>query len=298
MRRGSCVIGLALLAVPGVSWGAPPGIRMVTPTRIAPHRFVVLQVKGAASATLHVNGTRVDAGDLAAHPWIRFRARSGWEPRKPYRVRVTATDHAGKVRRFERTIRARNFGIHTVATRDLERPGRTCGYVHLRPSHFRAGVAPLALGDSVMLGAAWRLTHAGFETDTLCGRSPRSGLAVLRRRRHRGTLPEVVVVGLGTNAPMTSRDVAAILRVLGPRRKLMLVTQTRHWRAVSSGPMRHAARRHPRRVAVIDWSALARRHPGWLWGDGTHLRPLGLPGYTRLIHRIAWQPLRGRYVRR
>src|SRR4051812_21163753 len=271
---------------------------MLTPARIAPHRYAVIQVSGADRATLHVNGTRVGVGDLAAHPWIRFRARAGWEPRKRYRIRVTATDSAGNVREFARTIRGRSFGIHTVALRDLIRPGRTCGYVHLRPRHFRAGRAPLALGDSVMLGAAWRLTHAGFESDTLCGRSPRAGLEVLRRRRDRGTLPEVVVVGLGTNATMTYGDVAAMLRVLGPRRKLMLVTATRHWRSVSGAPMRRAARRHPRRVALVDWAALARRHPGWLWGDGTHLRPRGLPGYTRLIHRVAWRSLRGRYLLR
>jgi hypothetical protein len=271
---------------------------MLTPARIAPHRFVAIQVTGAESATLHVNGTRIDAGDVASRGRVRFRALAGWEPRKRYRIRMIATDGAGNVRRFERTIRARNFGIHTTAVRDLTRPGRTCGYVHLRPAYFRPGTAPLALGDSVMLGAAWRLTHAGFESDTLCGRSPRAGLDVLRRRRHRGTLPRIVVVALGSNAPMTSRDIGATLRVLGPRRKLMLVTSMRHWRPVSSGPMRRAARKHPRRVALIDWSRLARRHPGWLWGDGTHLRPSGLPGYTRLIHRSVWPQLRGRYVHR
>jgi hypothetical protein len=78
----------------------------------------------------------------------------------------------------------------------------------------------------------------------------------------------------------------------------MLVTQMRHRREVSAAPMRRAVRRHPRRVGLIDWSALARRHPHWLWGDGTHLRPTGLPGYTRLIHRAVWTVLRGQYVSR
>jgi hypothetical protein len=218
---------------------------------------------------------------------------------------MTATDRAGNVRHFRRTIRARKFGIVALAIRNLTRARATsahaaggCGYVHLRPRHFPLGSAPLALGDSVMLGAAWRLTRAGFEVDTLCGRSPRAGLEVLRRRRHKGTLPEIVVVALGTNAPMTSRDIAAMLRVLGPRRKLMLVTLMRSGRPIGGGPMRRAARRHPARVALIDWSTLARRNPRWLWGDGTHLRPAGLPGYTRLIHRAVWSKLRGRYVRR
>jgi hypothetical protein len=298
MRACIC-LALALLATGPTHASAddrtPPLVRMVTPKRIAPHRFAVIEVRGAERATLHVNGSRV-GGELRTDRRLRFRARAGWEPRKRYRIRVAATDAAGNVRHFGATIRARNFRIATVATRDLTRPGRTCGYVHLRPRHFRPGTAPLALGDSAMLGAAWRLTHAGFETDTLCGRSPRAGLATLRRRRHRGTLPQVAVVGLGTNATMTYADVAAMLRVLGPRRKLVLVTATRHWRSVSGAPMHRAARRHPRRVALVDWAGRAHSHPGWLWGDGTHLRPRGLPGYTRLIHAVAWSELRGRYV--
>ena len=36
-----------------------------------------------------------------------------------------------------------------------------------------------------------------------------------------------------------------------------------------------------RRVKLIAWTRLARAHPGWLWSDGTHLRPTGLPGYTQ-----------------
>jgi hypothetical protein len=312
MRIGPCM-ALVLLAAPSLSWGGsavdekPPVIRMSTPTRVGPARFVVLRVadpgSGVGAATLTVNGTRVDVGDLAGRGRVRFRARAGWEPGRLYRIRMSATDRAGNVRTFTRAIRARNFGIAALAIRDLTRARAAsahaaggCGYVHLRPRHFPLGSAPLALGDSVMLGAAWRLTRAGFETDTLCGRSPRAGLEVLRRRRRKGTLPEIVVVALGSNAAMTSRDIGAMLRVLGPRRKLMLVTQMRHWRAVGGGPMRRASRRHPARVALIDWSRLGGRNPQWLWGDGTHLRPAGLPGYTRLIHGAVWSKLRGEYV--
>jgi hypothetical protein len=89
-----------------------------------------------------------------------------------------------------------------------------------------------------------------------------------------------------------------MLRVIGPRRKLMLVTPLRSWRAVNDGAMRRAARRHPKRVGLIDWSSHGRGNPQWLWGDGTHLRPTGLPPYTTLIHRDVWPTLRGRYISR
>jgi hypothetical protein len=284
----------ALLLATGVH-ATPPEVRMVTPTRLGAGRFVVLRVTGAARTEVRVNG--VVAGRRPAGGRIRVRPRFGWEPGRLYRLRVVATAEAGETRELSRSVRARNFGIRKLATRDLRhpRPGR-CGYVHLRPRRFRLGRAPLAVGDSVMLGAAWRLTRAGFESDTMCARSPLGGSEVLRKRRRRGTLPPVVVVGLGTNAPVTRADVGAMLRVLGPRRRLLLVTPVRHGRGMGVATLLRAARRHPARVGVIRWDAVARRHPGWVLGDGTHLRPAGLPGYTRMLHRAVWPGLRGEYV--
>src|SRR3954451_18795943 len=205
----------------------PPVIRMLTPRRLRAARFVALRVRDRRSdlrdGTLAVNGTPIDVSDLAKHERLRFRGRFGWEPRHRYRIRVTATDRAGNVRSFVRVIRPRSFDIARIAIRNIPGAKTTashaaggCGYVHLRPRHIRVGKAPLAVGDSVMLGAAWKLTHAGFETDTRCGRNPRDGVDVLRKRKHKGTLPEIVVVALGTNMHMTSRDIAAMLRALGP----------------------------------------------------------------------------------
>ena len=65
----------------------------------------------------------------------------------------------------------------------------TCGHERLPARGAPAGVAPLAIGDSVMLGAARPLAHRGFEVDAKCGRSPYGGLFVLRRRHRRHTLP-------------------------------------------------------------------------------------------------------------
>jgi hypothetical protein len=173
-----------------------------------------------------------------------------------------------------------------------------CGHTRRAPAGGRAGVAPLALGDSVLQGAAIPLSRAGFEVDARCGRSPRGGIEVLRKRRRRGTLPEIVVFALGTNIYMTSGDVAEALRVIGRRRTLMLVTPVRSWRAFGNGPMRGAARRRPGRVRLIDWSGAALRNRHWLGGDGTHLRPGGVAAYTRLLKRGAWSRQRGRVVRR
>jgi hypothetical protein len=172
-----------------------------------------------------------------------------------------------------------------------------CGFDRRPPTHGRPGFAPLALGDSVLQGAARPLARVGFDVDASCGRSPRGGISVLENRRRRGTLPEIVVFALGTNVYMTSGDIGRALRVLGPRRTLMLVTPVRAGRPFSTAPMRRAARRRPNRVRLIDWSRHALRNRYWLGGDGTHLTPSGAVAYTRLLKRAAWSRQRGRFMR-
>ena len=164
----------------------------------------------------------------------------------------------------------------------------TCGQAQLAARGAPAGVAPLAIGDSVMIGAARPLAHRGFEVDAKCGRSPRGGLFVLRRRHRRHTLPESVVMALGTNFFITSRQIGKALRILGPRRTLFLVTPFRSWRAVGNVSIRRMASRRPRRVEVIDWSSPAYGHPEWFQGDGTHLLRPGVAAYTRLLKRAVW----------
>ena len=84
-----------------------------------------------------------------------------------------------------------------------------CGNAHREPQRGRIGTAPLAIGDSVMLGAARVLSRKGFEVDARCARGPSEGLSILRQRRRRGTLPEIVVMALGTNIVMSRGDIRA-----------------------------------------------------------------------------------------
>jgi hypothetical protein len=171
----------------------------------------------------------------------------------------------------------------------------SCGYAHRGPAGGRIGSAPLAIGDSVMLGAARELSYRGFEVDARCARNPSEGLSILRQRRRRGTLPEIVVMALGTNIAISSREIRQMLRTVGRRRTLMLVTPFREWHPFHTRPMRRVARRHPKRVKLIDWSARASGNRQWFWSDGTHLRPGGVTVYTRMLKRAAWSRQRGRF---
>lgn len=171
-------------------------------------------------------------------------------------------------------------------------PEAGCGYAHLRP---HAAGAPLAVGDSVMLGAAPELRRAGLEVDARCARSPEEGLALLRKRRRRGTLPDAVVLALGTNVQLGPRQISRARKTLGPRRTLVLVTPLRLGHAFGAQAMRHAARRHPGQIVLVDWARAARGRRDWLYGDRTHLRPAGAAAYTRLIRGAVFP--RGRFGR-
>jgi hypothetical protein len=168
-----------------------------------------------------------------------------------------------------------------------------CVRVHLEP---RGGQRadrpppPLAIGDSVMIAAARRLAHSGFEVDAREGRFMRSALRILRTRRRTDRRPRVVVVALGTNFPATFREIRRALVLLGPGRVLAMVTPRRSYRALDSSAVRRAARAYPGRVRVLDWARYSAPHAGWFWSDGTHLRPAGARGYARLLRgALRWR---------
>src|SRR5688500_15658391 len=64
------------------------------------------------------------------------------------------------------------------------------------PGNYRP---PLAIGDSVMLGAVEEMAHAGFEVNVRGCRQMSEGVELIAARRRAGTLPRVVLVLLGAN---------------------------------------------------------------------------------------------------
>ena len=168
-----------------------------------------------------------------------------------------------------------------------------CGGVqHFEPTELRQpGPPPLAVGDSVMLGAVGPLRRSGFEVDTRGCRQMSEGLGVVRARRDAGSLPDVVVVALGTNWTVSVRQIRSGLMILGRERVLGLVTPPEVGGVSSSDQraMRAAARRWPRRAKLLDW---VRHSAGrdWTW-DGMHLKAEGARAYARLLSRAFTWPI-------
>lgn len=164
-----------------------------------------------------------------------------------------------------------------------------CGGVkHVRPArHVVPGRAPLAIGDSVLLGALDEVSGAGFEIDTRGCRQMDEGLDVIRRRRRAGTLPRFVVIALGTNLNIRAAQIRRALHIVGKRRVLGLVTPREEGGGSGSDAavVRAAGRHHRGRVIVLDWVTYTRSHSGWFAPDGIHLGPGGAAGLARLLAR-------------
>jgi hypothetical protein len=139
---------------------------------------------------------------------------------------------------------------------------------------------PFAIGDSVMLGAAEALAHAGIRVDARGCRQMGAGLGVLAAHHH---LPRVVIVALGTNWVVTAADLRRALRIVGPGRKLVLVTPRPAADRGDAERMRAFARRHPHHACVADWRRRSAGRSDWAPGDGIHLSYSGIAAFTRLL---------------
>jgi hypothetical protein len=165
-----------------------------------------------------------------------------------------------------------------------------CGVLkhHAPVANERQSPAPLAVGDSVMLGAVPQLRRAGFEVNARGCRQMSDGLRLLERRRGAGSLPDVVVVALGHNWTITIDDIRRALMILGPERMLGMVTP-RGGFAAARAAIGAAGRRWPARVKVLPWAARSAGKP-WTW-DGLHLTPAGARAFARLLSRALDWPV-------
>lgn len=141
-----------------------------------------------------------------------------------------------------------------------------------------------ALGDSVMLGARSALKDRGFAVDATESRQSYSAPALLRKRS--GSLPENVVVHMGTNGTFPLSTCRAIVRAAGPERRVFLVTVSvpRSWERANNETIRRCAKGFDAdRVHVVDWHAAAADHRSWLYSDRIHLKPAGAAAFARLL---------------
>jgi len=156
--------------------------------------------------------------------------------------------------------------------------------------HYRA---PLAIGDSTMLLSLPVLSREGFAANAHGCRQYSEALSLLSGLRAVHQLPHLVVIALGANGAIVGAQVEETLRILGPERQLVLVTQRQSGADVQVE--RAAARRFSAQVRVLDWVAYSSVHSEWFQPDGLHLTFAGAAGFAKLLARAL--PLAGPFRR-
>ena len=142
----------------------------------------------------------------------------------------------------------------------------------------------VAIGDSVMLGAAEELRARGFRrVDAVVSRQFYSADDVLRSYRRSGRLARNVVIALGTNGTVTLQQCHSAVAA-APHRAVFLVNNRvpRSWQARNNRVLGACAGDFGR-VRLINWYRKSSGHPAWLTSDGYHLTSLGQRRYARLV---------------
>jgi peptidoglycan/LPS O-acetylase OafA/YrhL len=143
-----------------------------------------------------------------------------------------------------------------------------------------------AIGDSVMVASAAALnsTLPGIYINAEVGRAMVNGLAVIQSLAAQDGLRRYVVVGLGTNGPVSAAQIRQLRHLIGPHRDLILVNTfgPMPWES-SVNAVLDAAARHTAHVSLADWYAAIAGHTSLLWSDGIHPRPSGAKVYARIV---------------
>ena len=150
-------------------------------------------------------------------------------------------------------------------------------------------VAYLAIGDSVMVGAAPALVEAGIVVDAAESRQLSEMIPTMQKFSDLDLFGIAVIVHLGTNGTVTEAELDRLMDTLVgvPNVLVLTVKANREWTAGNNERLRAlgpgGANSRPN-VILIDWEQLASECVDNCFArDGFHLNPNGQQFYTSLI---------------
>jgi peptidoglycan/LPS O-acetylase OafA/YrhL/lysophospholipase L1-like esterase len=158
----------------------------------------------------------------------------------------------------------------------------------------------IAIGDSVMRGAASPLTALGFFVDARESIQFDAFVPQIAALVEGGTVPELMVIALGTNGNINDDDVQELFTALAPIPNVIVLTVhvDRSWTADNNELIRTLPAEYPN-VQVLNWDVLASECATWaaqqnmpgncFASDGFHLSADGADYYTELIRATAEQ---------
>lgn len=163
------------------------------------------------------------------------------------------------------------------------------------PTAGRAPAGPpieaIAIGDSVMLGAAAELAEAGFTVDATTSRAFADVVDVAESLAAQGRLGDTVVIHVGTNGPIQPEHLDRVATALSDVPTVVFATislPASYSYADDNNALIRALPTRWSNVAVLEWDGLVDACPGdCLYDDEIHLRPDGQAYYAGLVTALA-----------
>ena len=146
-----------------------------------------------------------------------------------------------------------------------------------------------AIGDSVMLDYQTALEQdvPGVTVDASVSRQWSAGKTLVQQLKASGQLGAVVIIGLGTNGPISTTDFNTMMSLLSGASRVVFVNVhvDRTWQDPNNTVLAAGVARYPNAV-LVDWNTLAAQNTGWLYSTATHL-PINGPGAQALAALVA-----------
>ena len=178
-------------------------------------------------------------------------------------------------------------------------PAFGCGHVHTAKAERNPygpdnGPPPIAIGDSTMLLPIPDLTRVGFDVNAKGCRGFKQSIWVARDMRNRGVIPKLILINAYGNGGVDDDLIKFALKVIGPKRTLVLVTaynaDTGEPPAPDTNVLVQAAKDHPDQIKLLDWVKYSLPHhkvepaPGaWFLPDLFHPNFTGAHAYANFL---------------
>ena len=173
--------------------------------------------------------------------------------------------------------------IPTIAPKPTVAPGQTT--VPMPTTSPPKIIDVLAVGDSVMLGSAKKLTAQGLTVDAAKNRQPLDALQIFNYYRSTKELGETVVIHLGTNGTTKAGIFDRLMKPLAEVDRVIVLTvrvPTREYERINNDIIYALQGRYPN-VEILDWYTISKDHPEWFAKDKVHPNDAGQDRYVAEI---------------
>ena len=143
----------------------------------------------------------------------------------------------------------------------------------------------LAVGDSVMLGSARKLTAQGVVVDAVKNRQVLEALQVFNYYKSINQLGENVVIHLGTNGTTNETTFDRVMGALSDVDRVLVLTVRvpgREYQNINNGIINALPLKYPH-VTILDWLDYSKTHKEWFASDGIHPNKEGQDNYVAFI---------------